>query len=347
MRKRSLQVFVLSFLVATVPMMLIPLASQAQQQPIEITLSHIWPSSSEHHALYEQYAKRIETGTNGRVKIVIYPANTLTPAPEVWNAIKSGAVGIGTTWATYHRSGFEFNNAQLFFWIGSPNAEFGAKYMDRFREKYPALQKEFADAKVLWYCTSGPRVLLTGKKAVRTVEDLKGLQIRPANPPEAEVLKTFGAITPSFMPMAEVYSALQKGIIGGLWAPAEVLKAYRIAEVAKYVTRWNFEVGQGKYVAMNWNIWNKLPPDVQKVFEKESAWARAEDLKVWTKGDVDAEAFAKTQGVEFIDFAPSEYAKAMAVIAPIQDAVAATWDGKGYPASALLRDVRDAIKAGK
>jgi len=347
MEKKGLQTLVLSFVIGMFLFALSPTALQAQQKPIEITLSHIWPSSSDMHALFEQYAKRIETGTGGNIKIVIYPANTLAPAPEVWNAIKSGAVGIGTAWPTYHRSGFEFNNAELFFWIGSPNAEFGAKYMDMFREKYPALKKEYANAKVLWYGTSGPRLLLTGKKAVRTLEDIKGLLIRPANAPEAEILKAFGAITPAFMPMGEVYSTLQKGIIGGLWAPPEVLKSFRLAEVVKYVTRLNFEVGQGKYVAMNWDIWNKLSPDVQKVFEKESAWARTEDLKLWIKGDKDAEEFAKAQGVEFIDFPPKELAKAMAIIAPIQDSVAATWDAKGYPASALLRDIREAIKAGK
>jgi len=347
MKKRGLQTVGLSFVIVTLLFIVGPSVAQAQQKATEITLCHIWPPSAPQHTLFEQYAKRIEAGTNGRVKIVIYPASTLAPAPELWNAIKSGAVGIGCAFANYHRSGFEFNNMELFFWIGSPNIDFAAKYMDMFREKYPALKKEFDGAKVLWFGHQGPRQLLTSKKPVRTIDDLKGLTIRPASPPEAEIVKAFGAIAPSFMPMGEVYQALQKGIVEGLWVSVEALKSYRLAEVVKYVTRMNFEVGQNKYVAMNWDIWNKLPPDIQKVFEKESTWARVEDMKLWTQMDLDAEKFAMAQGVQFIDLPPKELEKEMAVIAPIQDAVAATWDAKGYPASALLRDIREAIKTGK
>jgi TRAP-type C4-dicarboxylate transport system substrate-binding protein len=347
MKKKGLYAFGLLLAIVICLFVLSPSAVQAQQKPVELRLSHIWPPGSPQDVLFAQYAKRVETGTNGKVKIVIYPANTLCPPTEVWNAIKSGAVDIGCTFANYHRSGFEFNNAHLNFWIGSPNIEFAAKYMDRFREKYPALKKEFADAKVLWFGHQGPRQLLTAKKAIRKVDDLKGVSIRPASPPEAEMVKGFGAIAPSFMPMSEVYTSLQKGIIGGLWVSVEALKSHRLADVVKYVTRMNFEVGQNKYVAMNWNVWNKLPPDVQKVFEKESAWAKVEDMKVWTNLDIEAEKFAKAQGVEFIDFSPAEHAKEMAVVAPIQDSVAKAWDAKGYPASALLKDIRQAIKAGK
>jgi TRAP-type C4-dicarboxylate transport system substrate-binding protein len=143
--------------------------------------------------------------------------------------------------------------------------------------------------------------------------------------------------------MPEVYSSLQKGIIGGLWVSLEVLQSFRMAEVVKYVTRMNFEVGHNKYVAMNWDVWNKLPPDIQKVFERECAWGKEEDIKAWIKADVDAEKFAKGLGVEFIDFPPAEYAKVMSVVNPIQDAEAAKLDAKGYPASAYLRDIRDAI----
>jgi len=348
MKKKGIQMLVLLFAVALFVFAFSPLSSQAQQKPIEITLSHIWPVSSEHHALYQEFAKRIEAGTKGGVKIVIYPSNTLAAPGEVWNAIKSGAVGIGSASPTYQKSGFEFVKAQLIFWIGAPDVEFGGKYMDKFRGKYPALTKEYSDAKILWNYTTSPRVLLTAKKPVLTVADLKGLAIRPATAIEAEMLRKAGAVTPSFMSMGDAYTGMQKGIIDGLWAPLEVLKTYRLAEVTKYVTVWKFEVGQGHYVAMNRNIWNKLPPDMQKVFEKESAWAKGEDLKIWAKTDKDAEKFAKAQGVEFINFPAKEYDKAMTeMIAPVQDTVAATWDKKGYPASKLLADIRQAIKAGK
>ena len=103
------------------------------------------------------------------------------------------------------------------------------------------------------------------------------------------------------------------------------------------------EVGHGKYVAMNQQVWNSLPPDVQKVFEKEATWAAAQDITLWTKADVDGEAFAKSQGVQFVELAPGEMEKFMAKVRPIQDKVAKEMDAKGYPGTALLKDVRAAI----
>ncbi len=112
------------------------------QKPVEINFGHIWPASSGQHELYTQWAKRVEEGTNGKVKITIYPGNTLCPPTEVWNGIKSGAVHIGSAFANYHRAGFEFNNSTLFFWIGGPpSIEFALKTMDKMREKYPHRRK--------------------------------------------------------------------------------------------------------------------------------------------------------------------------------------------------------------
>jgi TRAP-type transport system periplasmic protein len=337
-------VFFAVFLLALIPVVNAP----AQQKPMEINFGHIWPPGSPQHEVYAQWAQRVEKGSNGRVKITLYPGNTLCPPTEIWNGIKSGAVHIGSTFANYHRAGFELNNSHLFFWIGGPpSIEFALKTMDRMREKYPVLMKEFGDAKILWMGCQGARQLLTSKKPVRTIDDLKNMIIRPANPPEVQIVKNFGGVAPSFMPMGEVYTSLQKGIIEALWVSVEVLKSFRLAEVVKYVTRMNFEVGQNKYIAMNWEVWKKLPPDVQAVFEKEAAWAKWEDVKVWMQGDEDAEKFAKGMGVQFIDLSPAEKAKMMRVVAPIQDAEAAKLDAKGYPATALLRDIRQAIAEAK
>ena len=105
----------------------------------------------------------------------------------------------------------------------------------------------------------------------------------------------------------------------------------------------NLEVGHGKYVAMNRQVWNSLPPDVQKVFEKEDSWGAAQDITLWTKADEDGAAFAKSQGVQFVELSPGEMEKFMAKIRPIQDKVAKEMDAKGYPGTALLKDVREAI----
>ena len=321
--------------------------AQAGQKPIEMSFAHIWPPTSFQHEHYVQWAQRVEKGTNGRVKITMYPVGTLCPPPETWNAIRSGAATIGSAFAIYHRSGFVFNNSTLPFWIGGPpSIEWALKAMDGFREKYPALTKEFRTAKVLWLGCHGPRELFS-TKPVRVIDDFKGLKIRAASPLEVDVVKAFGAVVVPRMPMSDVYNSLQKKIIDGLWTAVEVLKTFRMGEVVKYVTRMNFEVGQNKYVAMNLETWNKLTHDIQKVFEKESEWAKWEGVKLWNQADKDGEQFAKSLGVEFIDLTAKEYQKMMSIINPIKAEAAKKLDAKGYPATAFLDDINAAITKGR
>jgi TRAP-type transport system periplasmic protein len=316
---------------------------QAAEKPIEMSFSHIWPPTSFQQELYAKWAQRIEKETNGRVKITLYPVGTLCPPPEMWNAIRSGAATIGSAFASYHQSGFDFNNSTLPFWIGGPpSIEWALKTMDGFRAKYPALSKEFTTAHVLWISCHGPRELFS-TKPVRVINDLKSLKLRAASPLEVDVASAFGAVVVPRMPMNDVYSALQKKIIDGVWTATEVLKTFRMGEVIKYVTRMNFEVGQNKYVAMNLETWNKLPPDIQQVFEKASEWAKWEDVKLWNQADIEGEQFAKSLGVEFIDLPPSEYQKMMSIIDPIKADAAKKLDAKGYPATALLNDINAAV----
>ena len=68
----------------------------------------------------------------------------------------------------------------------------------------------------------GDRHLLT-KKAVRSVSDLKGMKIRvPNNIIQVKGFEVLGA-APAPMPLGEVYTALQQGVIDGVENPLPVL----------------------------------------------------------------------------------------------------------------------------
>ena len=60
------------------------------------------------------------------------------------------------------------------------------------------------------------------------------------------MLRHFGA-DPVEMPMGEVYSALAKGVLDGVIAPADTLKSLHFAEVAQYFN--TLSVPRGAYAA--------------------------------------------------------------------------------------------------
>lgn len=328
--------------------LIMPMVARAEDNPkkyFELKFNHIWAPTSAQNQLFKEWADRVEQASGGRVNIVLYPGSTLSNPVEAWDGLKAGAFDIGSAFVNYHRTAFEFTKAQLYFWVGAPSIEFGMRYMEKFQKKYPILLKEFDGAKLLWTCAQGPRQMLLASKPVHSVEDMKGLKLRAAIPAEVELVKSLGATAPSFVPMGQVYSALQKNMYDGLWVSTEVLKSFRLAEVVKFVVNASLEVGHGKYVAMNQKVWDSLPSDIQGVIEKECSWAKEEDIKLWTKADEEGLEFAKSSGTEYIKLPQQELDKFMAKVRPIQDQVAKEMDAKGYPGTALLNDVRQAIES--
>ncbi len=74
--------------------------------------------------------------------------------------------------------------------------------------------------------------IITRDRPIRSLADLQGLRIRA--PTELlTVLRELGA-DPVNMPMGEVYSAMTKGVIDGVIAPADTFRALHFAEVARY-----------------------------------------------------------------------------------------------------------------
>ena len=81
----------------------------------------------------------------------------------------------------------------------------------------------------------GERHTLT-KRPIRTVEDFRGLKLRvPANQIQVKGTEVMGA-TPTPMPLGEVYTALQQGVVDGVENPLSVLYGGKFHEVAKYLT---------------------------------------------------------------------------------------------------------------
>ena len=102
-------------------------------------------------------------------------------------------------------------------------------------EKYPSIQKEYGAIQPLLLHTTSPNFLITSKKQVKTLEDLKGLKIRTLGGPPIEMAKALGAV-PAVLPMPDMYQALDKGVFDGAAVPWEAVHAFRLYEVAKNVT---------------------------------------------------------------------------------------------------------------
>jgi TRAP-type C4-dicarboxylate transport system substrate-binding protein len=129
--------------------------------------------------------------------------------------------------------------------------------------------------------------------------------------------------------MPEAYEAMQKRVIDGLMIPMETLRAFRLAEVTKYVTEcWAIGQVDAFYLIMNKNTWSKLPPDIQKMFNEypfEEKFA-----PMWNEIDIDGKNYGKEKGLQFIELPSTELTKWKKAVEPVLDTYVKKMVASGY-----------------
>ena len=140
-------------------------------------------------------------------------------------------------------------------------AEKGSETLWKLYQKFPVIQKEFLENKVLLLYTSDPYILITRNKWVKTKEDIKGLKIRMTGGPPTDMVRVLGGV-PMLIPMPDNYISLQKGVIDGMGSPWEAIHAFRLYEVVDYFTEVPFPAVYFS-ISMNQKRWDSLPKDIQ------------------------------------------------------------------------------------
>jgi TRAP-type C4-dicarboxylate transport system substrate-binding protein len=149
------------------------------------------------------------------------------------------------------------------------------------------------------------------------------------------------------MPMGDVYSALAKGVLDGVVAPADTLRSLHFAEVAKHF--WQLEVPRGAYPAraMATERWQSLSADERAVLTQATpVWEQA--LAAQTLAAVQSgQAVGRQQGVEFVAVSAEQQARFDQLYqqdAARNAAALSRYDISGLETLALARQITDGIR---
>ncbi|MCB1342971.1 MAG: C4-dicarboxylate TRAP transporter substrate-binding protein [Pseudooceanicola sp.] len=143
-------------------------------------------------------------------------------------------------------------------------------------------------------------------KPVKTADDLKGLRLRSGGAPWARLAEHFGAV-PVQMSVFDQFEAMNAGTIDGTMASVGDLLAFRLVEVAKYITH----VPIGLYMSTsNFTVakptWDSLSPEDRSAMVRAANRANADFTNRWGFEIPDiAEGAAKKANIEFLDADPS------------------------------------------
>jgi tripartite ATP-independent transporter DctP family solute receptor len=136
--------------------------------------------------------------------------------------------------------------------------------------------------KVVGWWDNGFRNVSNNKRPIRVPEDLKGLKLRTL--PTKVHIAFFRALGVSPVPMdwAEVYPALQQGVVDGQENPPGIVFFEKLPEVQKYYSLTQ-HVNEPGNVLMSAASWAKLPADVQTAImtaaKQTATWERAESQR--------------------------------------------------------------------
>ena len=288
----------------------------------EITLraGHDQPPKSMYDEGHQFLAHRMPEKTNGRVQVQVFPAAQLGSEVVMVEGLRMGSIDIANAHvanlatvvpelALFSVSYLFTDLAHLERLVNDP------KFQQRIAQ---IVEGKNLGIKVIGFYAAGVRSLYNRKAPVRTPDDLKGMKIRVmANPVEAKIWKTFGAI-PTPMATGEVYSALQSGTIDGGENSPSVIESFKYYEGAPYVVLTEHQRSIALLMISEKKL-NSLPPDIQKILLETAK--EASDYERKRDAELNAEAIdrMKAKGAKINE---PDRAKFAALVGPIQDEVA-------------------------
>ncbi len=250
------------------------------------------------------WMKYVEAKSGGRLKITPYWGGTLVGSDSAVSEIRHGVADAGLITPIYMRGGVEAIKLQAGFYGGARTPEEQTAVYRCIIRDFPILSQELAGLRVLALQGGNLPNIVTRDRQVRKLSDLRGLRLR--TPTElSPLLRKLGA-EPVTMPMGDVYSALSKGVIDGVVAPADTIKSLHFSEVARYLN--TLEVPRGAYQsrAISNRSWSRLPPDLQKLLADSQPHWEAQLSKEVTEAEEAGIKFGKETGIKTIPFDPAE-----------------------------------------
>jgi TRAP-type C4-dicarboxylate transport system substrate-binding protein len=182
----------------------------------------------------------------------------------------------------------------------------------------------------LCWMNSGARSIYNSKRAIKSIDDIKGLKIRViGNPIFIDMMNALGGNGVA-MGYDQVFSALQTGVVDGAEnnPPSYVFSNHYTA--AKYYSLTEHLIIP-EVLAFSKRTWTTLSADDQNLIKKFAREAQLEERELWNKYEQLAMEKAKAAGCEIIEIADKT---------PFQNAVKPVWDKYGPKYQDMIKRIQ-------
>jgi len=222
-----------------------------------------------------------------RETVDTFPAESLVKALDTHNALRNGSIDLAIYPYIYSAGAIpEMNMVLLPGLWRTPQDVYRFRTSDVWKQ-IEAKAEAFGFKTVCWIQISGG--MASKSKPINLPADLAGTKVRAAGKMMEAALQKAGASTVS-MSSTESYSAMQLGLLDGVWTSSGTFGSYRLFEVSKF---YDSPEDYSVYftiepIAISMKTWRKLTPEQQKIVmdvghsleEKAFTAAIADDKRV-------------------------------------------------------------------
>lgn len=300
------------------------LAAMGAQAQTELKLAHAAPETDLQQTLSLFFKEQVEARTNGSMTVTIFPQGQLGNDAAMIDGARSGIIDIAMS---------GLNN---FTGLVPDAGAFELPFMFPSRETaYAVLDGEIGQAisaqftqhglKVLGYPENGYRNMTNNRGPIRVPADVAGLNMRVNNSKALNDMFALLGANPTQLPVAELYTALETGVVDAQDHPIGIVLSFKFNEVQKHLS-----LTQHAYSAlalvMNDAKFNGLTAEEQAVITEVAAEAIAMQRKAVQEKEAGMIEELKAAGMEV--HTDVDAAAFQAAVMPVWDSfVEANGDG--------------------
>jgi TRAP-type C4-dicarboxylate transport system substrate-binding protein len=291
-----------------------------------------------------QVAARVAAQTDHEITWTTAYAGTLAKLSETLNATKTGLIDIGVVNYAFHPSELYTHTFPFYLPFNTGDAVQATQAMRVTYNRVPWLENVFEEKfnqKLLGLGANGNYGVGT-TFPFEKYADLDGSRISAAGP-NLELFRN-GNVTPVNSPAPEAYNAIKSGVYEGAVLFAGMFQSLKLGEVAPHFTK--VDIGSPSALSININLktWNKLPPDVQKIFADVGREYEYVSAVAANAADAKGLMLMKEEGVKVHEFPFEEKAAWAENLADLPNEKAKEGDARGEPASEVVRTYIQSLK---
>ena len=300
----------------------------AQAKKLEIKLSILAPEGTTWMNIMHAFNKELKEKTKGEVQFKIYAGGAFGDELDVVRKMRLGQVhAAGFTGVGLGQILKEVRVLELPFIFSAPEE---VDYVTS--NLTPYFEKEFEKKGYVFlgFAEAG-FVNVFSAKPVKSQADLKASKMWAwEGDPLVKALCEAYKIAPVSLPITDVLTSLQTGLVDSFYAPPLAAIALQWFTKVKYMTTQKLSNATGAMVLRK-NIYNQLSPQHQKTLKEVSRKYSKMIIETTRRDNEKSYAVLKKQGIQFVSIPESDFKEIQKTSAKVQQALI----GKLYPKSLL------------